>query len=133
MVAPISHNLQVLDATTTVVPDYRELKEVTTGTVCAAALAQTTCTRPPRPSAPLAVLQVALFLTQPGVLPADVGLALYVSIGGADWSYRGERARHACILRPTQLCMLLPTCCLPDSPPTGPPRACRVCEQLAPL
>ncbi|PSC73963.1 OPI10-like protein isoform B [Micractinium conductrix] len=49
----------VLDATTTVVPDYRELKEV------------------------------ALFLTQPGVLPADVGLALYVSIGGADWSYRG--------------------------------------------
>ncbi|KAL4421725.1 hypothetical protein ABPG77_002341 [Micractinium sp. CCAP 211/92] len=49
----------VFDATATVVPDYRELKEV------------------------------AIFLTQPNVLPPDVGLALYVSIGGADWSYRG--------------------------------------------
>ena len=51
--------VQVFDATATVVPDYRELKEV------------------------------AIFLTQPNVLPPDVGLALYVSIGGADWSYRG--------------------------------------------
>lgn len=33
--------------------------------------------------------EVALFLTQPNALPADAGLALYVSIGGADWSYRG--------------------------------------------
>ncbi|EFN55405.1 hypothetical protein CHLNCDRAFT_134521 [Chlorella variabilis] len=51
----------VLDATNTVTHDYHDLKEV------------------------------ALFLTQAGVLPPDLGLALYVSIGGADWSYRGER------------------------------------------
>lgn len=50
---------QVLDTTSTVCPDWHQLKEV------------------------------ALFLTQPNVLPPDQGLALYVSIGGADWSYRG--------------------------------------------
>ena len=50
---------QVLDATHTVTPDHHDLKEV------------------------------MLFLTQPGVLPTDMGLALWVSIGGADWSYRG--------------------------------------------
>ncbi|KAI3428790.1 hypothetical protein D9Q98_007609 [Chlorella vulgaris] len=49
----------VLDATSTVLPDYHDLKEI------------------------------ALFLTAQGVLPPDMGLALYVSIGGADWSYRG--------------------------------------------
>ena len=38
------------------------------------------------------VLQVALFLTQANVLPPDMGLALYASIGGADWSYRGMQA-----------------------------------------
>ena len=32
---------------------------------------------------------MALFLTQANVLPPDMGLALYVSIGGADWAYRG--------------------------------------------
>lgn len=51
--------LQVLDTTSTVCQDWHELKEV------------------------------ALFLTTPGALPPDMGLALYVSIGGADWSYRG--------------------------------------------
>lgn len=33
--------------------------------------------------------EVSLFLLQPNSLPADMGLALYVSLGGTDWAYRG--------------------------------------------
>lgn len=33
--------------------------------------------------------EVSLFLVEPSSLPADAALALYVSIGGGGWSYRG--------------------------------------------
>ena len=33
--------------------------------------------------------EVSLFLTQPGVLEPGMALGLYLSIGGADWQYRG--------------------------------------------
>lgn len=121
--------LQVFDATATVVPDYRELKEV------------------------------AIFLTQPNVLPPDVGLALYVSIGGADWSYRGGwrgggrcdgrgRKLSSVELQPTHLCTAegCGLCCSPcqlsgqlgesgerlSSWLLSPLRR-RVCEQRAPV
>jgi len=49
----------VLDVSTMVKPQYEELKEV------------------------------ALFLPQPGSLDPSMGIGLYVSVGGSDWSYRG--------------------------------------------
>eukprot|EP00192_Tetraselmis_astigmatica_P019221 CAMPEP_0117649494 /NCGR_PEP_ID=MMETSP0804-20121206/1002_1 /TAXON_ID=1074897 /ORGANISM="Tetraselmis astigmatica, Strain CCMP880" /LENGTH=253 /DNA_ID=CAMNT_0005455235 /DNA_START=389 /DNA_END=1149 /DNA_ORIENTATION=- len=33
--------------------------------------------------------EVALFLPQPGSLDPSMGIGLYVSVGGSDWSYRG--------------------------------------------
>lgn len=51
--------LQVLDVAATVKPQYEDLKEV------------------------------ALFLPQPGGLDPSMGIGLYVSVGGSEWSYRG--------------------------------------------
>lgn len=51
--------LQVLDVLNTVSPDYQKLEEI------------------------------SLFLLQPGSLDAGAALALYVSVGGAEWQYRG--------------------------------------------
>lgn len=100
--------LQVLDATSTVTPDYHDLKEVRPGGssrppassahlggACRRASTGPLAALPARPSHPFPLpstpcaLQVALFLTQANVLPPGMGLALYVSIGGADWAYRG--------------------------------------------
>lgn len=50
---------QVLDVLTTVSPAYQQLQEV------------------------------SLFLLQPGILAAGAAVALYVSVGGAEWQYRG--------------------------------------------
>ncbi len=36
-----------------------------------------------------AIKEVSLFLLTPGTLPSDAALGLYVSVGGAAWSYRG--------------------------------------------
>uniref|UniRef100_A0A061QT79 Hikeshi-like C-terminal domain-containing protein n=1 Tax=Tetraselmis sp. GSL018 TaxID=582737 RepID=A0A061QT79_9CHLO len=49
----------VLDVTAAVKPQHEELKEV------------------------------AFFLPQPGALDPNMGLGLYVSVGGSEWSYRG--------------------------------------------
>eukprot|EP00884_Botryococcus_braunii_P002350 jgi/Botrbrau1/12115/Bobra.0186s0033.1 len=49
----------VLDVLATVSPAYRQLEEI------------------------------SLFLLQPGLLEAGLAMALYVSVGGAEWQYRG--------------------------------------------
>eukprot|EP00891_Asterochloris_glomerata_P001593 jgi/Astpho2/1593/e_gw1.00028.60.1_t len=64
----------VLDVGVTVNPNYTELKEV------------------------------ALFLLQPGSsVPEGAGLGLYISVGGAEWQYRGQvSAKHPSEVMPLQ-------------------------------
>ena len=54
----------VLHVTTSVTPNYLELKEV------------------------------SLFLTRPDCLPPQAALGVYVSTGGTDWAYRGKTTTH---------------------------------------
>lgn len=50
-----------------------------------------------------ALKEVALFLVAPNLLPPGAALALYISVGGGDWMYRGYvSAEHPSEVLPLQ-------------------------------
>jgi protein Hikeshi len=57
--------------------------------------------------------EVSLFLTGPNVLPHDVALCLYVSLGGTEWAFRG----HVSNAHPSEVLPLH----WPDPPDVGVP------------